>query len=133
MEIPTALDNSILLVVDVQIDFCPEGNLPVPGGDRIVPVINDLCPLFGRVAATQDWHPAEHVSFAVNQPGKKPFDTVGTEIGEQILWPDHCVQGTRGARFHPALDTLPFDLIVRKGTDPNLDCPNVSSGPSEPV
>lgn len=86
-----------------------------------MPVINDLYPVFGRVAATQDWHPADHVSFAANHPGKSPCDTISSEIGDQILWPDHCVQGTGGAEFHPDLDTLPFDLIIRKGTDPNLD------------
>jgi nicotinamidase-related amidase len=115
------LDDPVLLVVDVQVDFCPGGNLPVPAGDQVVPVINRLSRAFRRVAATQDWHPQNHVSFASNHPGAKPFDTIRVKAGQQILWPDHCVPGTSGAEFHPDLDTLGFDLIVRKGTDPNLD------------
>jgi nicotinamidase/pyrazinamidase len=118
MKIP---DNSVLLVVDVQVDFCPGGNLAVPGGEMTVPVINRLTEAFDRVVATQDWHPPNHVSFASNHSGAKPFDTIRGKEGEQILWPDHCVPGSPGAEFHPGLDTLPFDLIVRKGTDPTLD------------
>jgi len=114
-------DSSVLLVVDVQVDFCPGGNLSVPDGDKVVPVINRLSQLFQRVVATQDWHPQDHVSFASNHPGSNPFDTIGGKEGEQILWPDHCVPGTPGAEFPPDLDTLHFDLIVRKGTDPALD------------
>jgi nicotinamidase/pyrazinamidase len=114
-------DNSTLLVVDVQLDFCPGGNLSVPDGDGVVPVINRLSRVFGRIVATQDWHPRNHVSFASNHPGSNPFDTIQGAEGEQILWPDHCVPGTPGAEFHPELDTLHFDLIVRKGMDPNLD------------
>jgi nicotinamidase/pyrazinamidase len=112
---------TVLLVVDVQVDFCPGGNLPVPNGNEVVPVINRLSRKFGRIVATQDWHPKEHISFASNHAGKKPFDTVRVREGEQILWPDHCVPGTPGAQFHPDLETLLFDLIVRKGTDPSLD------------
>ena len=118
MKIP---DNSVLLVVDVQVDFCPGGNLSVPDGEKVVPVINRLSQAFERVVATQDWHPRNHVSFASNHSGAKPFDTIRGKEGEQILWPDHCVPGTAGAEFHPDLDTLSFDLIVRKGTDPTLD------------
>ena len=114
-------DNSVLLVVDFQVDFCPGGNLPVPEGDQVVPVINRLSRAFQRVVATQDWHPQDHVSFASNHPGSNPFDTIRGKEVEQILWPDHCVPGTPGAEFHPDLDTLRFDLIVRKGTDPALD------------
>ena len=114
-------DNSVLLVVDVQVDFCPGGNLSVPDGDKVVPVINRLSRAFQRVVATQDWHPQDHVSFASNHPGSNPFDTIRGREGEQVLWPDHCVPGTPGAGFHPDLDTLCFDLIVRKGTDPALD------------
>jgi len=114
-------DNSVLLVVDVQVDFCPGGNLSVPDGDKVVPVINRLSRAFQRVVATQDWHPQDHVSFASNHPGSNPFDTIRQPEGEQVLWPDHCVPGTPGAGFHPDLDTLCFDLIVRKGTDPALD------------
>ena len=113
--------DSALLVVDVQVDFCPEGNLPVPDGDKVVPVINRLSRAFQRIVATQDWHPQDHVSFASNHPGRKPFDTIRGKEGEQILWPDHCVPGTPGAEFRPGLDTFCFDLIVRKGTDPALD------------
>ncbi|UCG00188.1 MAG: bifunctional nicotinamidase/pyrazinamidase [Spirochaetaceae bacterium] len=114
-------DKTVLLVVDVQLDFCPGGSLAVPGGDDVVPVINRLSRDFRRIVATQDWHPPNHVSFASNHAGKKPFDTIPMRDGQQILWPDHCVPGTSGAEFHPDLDTLPFDLIVRKGTDPGLD------------
>jgi nicotinamidase/pyrazinamidase len=113
--------NSVLLVVDVQVDFCPGGNLSVPDGDKVVPVINRLNRAFQRIVATQDWHPQNHVSFASNHPGSDPFDIIRGKEGEQILWPDHCVPGTPGAEFHPQLDTLCFDLIVRKGTDPALD------------
>jgi nicotinamidase/pyrazinamidase len=114
-------DSSVLVIVDVQNDFCPGGNLAVPDGDKVVPVINRLRRSFQRVVATQDWHPRNHVSFASNHPGAKPFDTIREKEGEQILWPDHCVPGTPGAEFHPDLDTLRFDLIVRKGMDPTLD------------
>lgn len=114
-------NNSVLLVVDVQVDFCPGGNLPVPDGDKVVPVINRLTQTFPRIVATQDWHPRNHVSFASNHPGSNPFDLLPGKEGQQILWPDHCVPGTVGAEFHPDLDTLAFDLIVRKGTDPELD------------
>jgi nicotinamidase/pyrazinamidase len=114
-------DNTVLLVIDVQVDFCPGGNLSVPEGDEVVPVINLLSQSFQRVVATQDWHPRDHVSFASNHTGAKPFDTIRQQGQEQILWPDHCVPGTPGAEFHPDLDALRFDLIVRKGTDPTLD------------
>jgi len=114
-------NNSVLLVVDVQMDFCPAGNLPVPDGDKVVPVINRLTQVFQRIVAIQDWHPQDHVSFASNHPGSNPFDILPENGEGQILWPDHCVPGTEGAEFHPDLDTLAFDLIVRKGTDPQLD------------
>ena len=115
------IESSVLLVVDAQVDFCPGGNLAVPGGDEVIPIINRLSPRFRRIVATQDWHPRNHVSFASNHPGSKPFDVIRGPEGEQVLWPDHCVPGTPGAEFHPDLDTLRFDLIVRKGTDPALD------------
>lgn len=117
----TVKDKSVLLIVDLQIDFCPGGNLAVPEGDRIVPLVNRLARGFERIVATQDWHPRDHVSFASNHPGKNPFDTIQMEGGEQVLWPDHCIPGTRGAEFHPDLDTLAFDLILRKGSNRNLD------------
>ena len=117
----TVKDKNALLIVDLQIDFCPGGNLAVPEGDRIVPLVNRLTHGFERVVATQDWHPRDHVSFASNHPGKNPFDTIQTAEGQQVLWPDHCVPGTRGAEFHPDLETLAFDLIIRKGSKRNLD------------
>jgi len=111
----------VLLVVDVQNDFCPGGNLAVEQGDRVVPVINSIIPRFSAVVATQDWHPKDHVSFVSNHPGKDPFEVIEIEGIEQVLWPEHCVPGTEGAEFHPQLDTKAFDLIVRKGTNRNLD------------
>jgi len=113
--------SGVLVIVDVQNDFCPGGALGVNGGDAIIPVINSLSGKFDRVVATQDWHPKNQVSFASNHPGKKPFDTVTLDGFEQTLWPDHCVQGTKGAAFHPDLVTTPVSLIVRKGTNPAVD------------
>lgn len=110
-----------LVVVDVQNDFCPGGALPVPRGDEVVPVINRLCPRFPLVVASQDWHPPNHVSFASNHPGKQVLDVVEVDGQEQVLWPDHCVAGSWGADFHPALDTRFFRMIIRKGTDPRVD------------
>ena len=110
-----------LLVVDVQNDFCPQGALAVPRGDAVVPVINRIAGRFSVVVATQDWHPAGHVSFAASHPGKKPFETVKVKGIEQVLWPDHCVAGTRGADFHPRLDLTPFHFLIRKGTNPGMD------------
>ena len=110
-----------LLIVDVQKDFCPGGALPVPRGDEVVPVINALMKEFGSVVATQDWHPPGHVSFASTHAGKKPFETVRVKGIEQVLWPDHCVQGSSGAAFHPDLDESRLHLIFRKGLRPDLD------------
>jgi len=110
-----------LLIVDLQVDFCPGGSLEVREGDRIVPLVNGLIPRFAKVVATQDWHPGDHVSFASNHPGKEPFQTVALGGVEQTLWPDHCLQGSRGAELHPLLDTAGIDLILRKGANPNLD------------
>ena len=111
----------MLLVVDVQNDFCPGGSLPVHDGDQVVPVINHCSTFFERVVATQDWHPRNHVSFADSHPGKKIHDVVKVHDLEQVLWPQHCVQGTHGADFHPALNTENFSLVLRKGTKPNMD------------
>jgi nicotinamidase/pyrazinamidase len=111
----------VLILIDVQNDFCPGGALAVGGGDEIVPLINAISGRFERVVATQDWHPKNQVSFASNHAGKKPFDQVTIDGYAQTLWPDHCVQGTPGADFHPALSTVPVDLIVRKGTHPAVD------------
>ena len=110
-----------LLVIDVQNDFCPGGALPVPEGDAVVPVINDLIQRFDHVLHTQDWHPAGHQSFASSHPEHAPYDTIAVEYGEQVLWPDHCVQGTEGAAFHPDLNTTSTELIIRKGFRPTVD------------
>ena len=108
-------DREVLLIVDVQNDFCPGGALAVPDGDAIVPVVNKLATGFPHVILTQDWHPPGHASFASSHPGKQPFDTIEVSYGEQILWPDHCVQGTQGAAFHPGLDVPHAELVIRKG------------------
>ncbi len=110
-----------LIVIDMQNDFCPGGALAVPGGDALVDGINARMTDFGAVVLTQDWHPAAHASFASNHPGGKPMDITDMPYGPQILWPDHCVQGTQGARFHPDLDTDRADMILRKGYNPALD------------
>ena len=114
-------DNDVLIVVDVQNDFCPGGALAVPHGDEVVPVVNSLATRFRNVVLTQDWHPRGHLSFASSHPGKKPFATIAVTYGPQVLWPDHCVQGTPGAAFHDALDIPHAALIVRKGTDRAID------------
>jgi nicotinamidase/pyrazinamidase len=111
----------VLIVVDVQNDFCPGGALAVPRGDEIVPVVNRLAARFRNVVLTQDWHPAGHFSFASTQPGKKPFETIAAPYGPQVLWPDHCVQGTPGAEFHRALQIPHAALLVRKGMDRTID------------
>jgi nicotinamidase/pyrazinamidase len=110
-----------LLVVDVQNDFCPGGSLAVERGDEVVPVINGLLGRFALVVATQDWHPASHASFASSHPGRRPLEVVDLDGIPQVLWPDHCVQGTSGADFHPGLERRPFRAIIRKGTDPRVD------------
>lgn len=110
-----------LIVIDVQNDFCPVGALAVAGGDEIVQGINALMADFGAVILTQDWHPAGHSSFASSHEGLAPFGTVEMPYGTQVLWPDHCVQGSNGAAFHSALDTNRADMIVRKGYNPAID------------
>lgn len=110
-----------LLIIDVQNDFCPGGALPVPRGDAIVPAINALGNRFAHRVLTQDWHPPDHLSFASSHPQKAPFETTTLEYGEQVLWPDHCVQGTEGAAFHPDLDTDGCELIIRKGFRRDID------------
>lgn len=107
--------NEALIVIDVQNDFCAGGALEVPEGDAVVPVINAMMNDFATVVFTQDWHPPRHSSFASEHAGKAPFDSVEMPYGPQILWPDHCVQGSHGAAFHPILRTDPAQLIVRKG------------------
>jgi nicotinamidase/pyrazinamidase len=113
--------HDILLVVDVQNDFCPGGALAVPGGDEVVAPIREVAPRFEHILLTQDWHPANHSSFAVAHPGKQPFETVRMPYGEQTLWPPHCVQGSKGAEFHPALDLRRAELILRKGFRRDID------------
>jgi nicotinamidase/pyrazinamidase len=112
--------NEALVVIDVQNDFCPSGALAVPGGDEIVAGINALMEEFPAVILTQDWHPAGHSSFATSHPGRQPYEQVGMPYGPQVLWPDHCIQGSPGAEFHPALRT-DADLILRKGFRPEVD------------
>jgi nicotinamidase-related amidase len=111
----------VLLVVDVQNDFCPGGSLAVDEGDRVAEVINGLMPRFDRVVATQDWHPKDHVSFASSHPGKKVLDVVDADGVSQVLWPDHCVQGTRGAELFPRLEVGRIELVLRKGLRRRLD------------
>ena len=114
-------DRDVLLIVDVQNDFCPGGALAVPDGDAIIPAVNRLARSFAHVILTQDWHPRGHASFASSHPGKRPFDAIEVSYGTQILWPDHCVQGTRGASFHPELDVPHAELVVRKGFRSAID------------
>ena len=110
-----------LIIVDVQNDFVPGGALAVPEGDAVVPVCNRLSKAFDLVVATQDWHPANHGSFAASHPGRKIGDVIDLNGLSQMLWPVHCVQDTPGAEFVPGLDTSRFDRVFRKGTDPAID------------
>ncbi len=110
-----------LLIIDVQNDFCPGGALAVPDGDQVIPVINRMVESFGHVIQTQDWHPKDHSSFASSHEGKNPYDTIQVDYGEQILWPDHCVQGTNGAEFHSKLETNKSEVIIRKGFRKKID------------
>jgi nicotinamidase/pyrazinamidase len=114
-------DRDALLLVDVQNDFVPGGSLPVPRGGEVVPLANRLAHRFRHVVLTQDWHPRGHVSFASAHPGRRPFERLTLPSGEQVLWPDHCVQGTRGAELHPDLDVPHAELILRKGVRPEID------------
>lgn len=114
-------ERDLLLLIDIQNDFCPGGALAVAGGDEIVPVVNRLAARFTHVALTQDWHPAGHRSFASAHAGRAPYESVAFPYGMQTLWPDHCVQGTPGAAFHPALDTTRAELVIRKGFRPQID------------
>jgi len=110
-----------LLVIDVQNDFIPGGQLAVPEGDQIVPLINRLGGLFKQVEIAQDWHPSGHASFASSHPGHQPYEVIQLPYGEQVLWPEHCVQGTAGAEFHPELNLPQAQLIIRKGCNPDID------------
>jgi nicotinamidase/pyrazinamidase len=113
--------DDLLLVIDVQNDFCAHGALAVPDGDAVVPVINRLAGRFEHIALTQDWHPSGHSSFATTHPGKAPFEMIAMPYGEQTLWPDHCIQGTPGAGFHPQLDLQRAELVIRKGFRSEID------------
>lgn len=114
-------DDDVLIVVDIQNDFCPDGALAVPRGDEVVPLVNRLAAHFRNVVLTQDWHPARHLSFASSHPGRSPYDTIAMPYGPQVLWPDHCVQGSLGAAFHKSLHIPHAGLVLRKGTDLTID------------
>jgi nicotinamidase/pyrazinamidase len=114
-------EHDVLIVTDPQIDFCPGGALAVPRGDEIVPAVNRLARRFAHVVITQDWHPPGHASFVSAHAGRAPFETIALDYGPQTLWPDHCVQGTPGASFHPDLDIPHAELIIRKGYHRTID------------
>jgi nicotinamidase/pyrazinamidase len=118
---PVIAAGDVLLVVDVQNDFCPGGKLPVPAGHEIVPLINRLAARFEHVVLTQDWHPAGHQSFASSHRGRKPYETIEVAYGAQILWPDHCVQATFGAEFRGDLQIPHAELVLRKGYHRDID------------
>ncbi len=113
--------SDVLIVIDVQNDFCPGGALAVPGGDGVVAPIFSIAPLFAHIILTQDWHPAHHISFAASHPGKKSYESIQLANGAQTVWPTHCVQGTPGADFHPGLYLPRAELILRKGFRPQVD------------
>ena len=115
------LPEDVLVVADVQNDFCPGGALAVAHGERVIAPIHRTARRFDHIVLTQDWHPPGHLSFATRHPGRKPFESVETPHGEQVLWPDHCVQGTRGAEFHSSLHLLQAELILRKGHHIDID------------
>ena len=110
-----------LLVIDVQNDFCPAGALEVAGGNDIIPFINREMVKYDCIVLTQDWHPKEHSSFASNHEGKNPLELIKLPYGDQVLWPDHCVQGSKGAEFHPELNIQQANAIIRKGSNPRID------------
>jgi len=114
-------DDDLLLIIDVQNDFCAGGALAVADGDSVVPVVNRLARRFDHVALTQDWHPASHSSFATSHPGSAPFESIDMPYGRQTLWPDHCIQGTSGSAFHPQLETERAELVIRKGFRTEID------------
>ena len=114
-------DDDLLLIIDVQNDFCAGGALAVSDGDAVVPVVNRLAKRFAHVALTQDWHPSGHSSFATSHPPSAPFESIDMPYGRQTLWPDHCIQGTSGAAFHPQLETERAELVIRKGFRTEID------------
>jgi nicotinamidase/pyrazinamidase len=111
----------VLIVVDMQNDFMPGGSLGTPGADEIIPLINTLAKRFFNIVLLQDWHPADHISFASNHQGKQPFDVIDLPYGPQVLWPDHCIQGSFGAQLHPDIDIPHAQLILRKGYHQAVD------------
>ena len=113
--------HDLLIVIDVQNDFCPGGALAVADGDAVIPVIHRIAPLFEHIILTQDWHTPDHQSFASAHPGRRPFEQVRVSYGDQTLWPDHCVQGSRGAEFHPSLHLPQAELVLRKGFRGEID------------
>ncbi len=114
-------DTDALVVIDVQNDFCPGGALEVPNGDEVVAPINGLMELFRHVLLTQDWHPIDHISFASMHEGRNPFEVIQVDYGPQVLWPNHCVQGTSGAEFHAGLNVDSAELVIRKGYRQTID------------
>jgi nicotinamidase/pyrazinamidase len=114
-------ERDMLLIVDMQNDFCPGGGLAVPRGDEIVPLVNRLAARFRHVVLTQDWHPRGHLSFASSYPGRTPYETIALAYGTQVLWPDHCVQGTPGADFRADLAVPHAELVLRKGYHREID------------
>lgn len=114
-------EHDVLVVIDVQNDFCPGGALAVPDGDAVIDAIHSVAPCFKHIVLTQDWHPPGHTSFAIAHPGKKPFEQLELSYGLQTLWPAHCIQGSKGAEFHPALHLSQAELVLRKGFDPRVD------------
>ncbi len=114
-------EDHALIVIDIQNDFCPDGALAVAEGDAIIGRVNELMADFPVVVLTQDWHPPNHSSFASNHPGKAAFESIEMPYGAQTLWPDHCIQGSEGAQFHPSLNTVAADIIIRKGFRPAID------------
>jgi nicotinamidase/pyrazinamidase len=112
---------NVLILVDIQNDFIPGGSLPVPQGNEIIKLVNELQNSFDLIVATQDWHPGNHKSFASQHPGKKQFETISLHGQDQVLWPDHCVQGTKGAEFHSDLYMNKVEAVFRKGMNPDID------------
>lgn len=113
--------HDVLIVIDVQNDFCPGGALAVTDGDAVITAIHRIAPLFDHIVLTQDWHPSGHSSFATSYPGKKPFQQIELSYGLQTLWPEHCIQNSNGAKFHPALELPQAELILRKGFNRAID------------